>query len=207
VIRISIDRPEALAAEMYRAEIAVAMAGSVLGIHPFNQPDVQAAKVLAQRAMTGELQAGDIAEVPADGAGLAGSLNGFLHGAATGDYLAIQAFIAPTEQTAVSLQRIRHLARSSMGTATTVGFGPRFLHSTGQLHKGGPDTGLFLQIVDHASPDLDIPGAGYTFGALIAGQADGDHQALADGGRRVLRVCLGDDVTGGLAAIEEVLRG
>jgi len=207
VIRISIDRPEALAAEMYRAEIAVAMAGSVLGIHPFNQPDVQAAKVLARQAMAGELQSDEIAEVPADGPGVAGSLNGFLNGTAAGDYLAIQAFIAPTTHAEASLQRIRHLVRSRTGAATTLGFGPRFLHSTGQLHKGGPDTGMFLQIVDHASPHLDIPGAGYTFGALIAGQADGDHQALTGGGRRVLRVCLGDDVTGGLTAIEEVLHG
>jgi transaldolase/glucose-6-phosphate isomerase len=207
VIRISIDRPGALAAEMYRAEIAVAMAGSVLGIHPFNQPDVQRAKILAKQAMAGELQAGDIPEVPADGPGLAGSLTGFLGETADHGYLAIQAFIAPTGKAETALQRIRHLARTKTGAATTLGFGPRFLHSTGQLHKGGPDTGIFLQIVDHAAPRLDIPGAGYTFGDLIAGQADGDHQALAAAGRRVLRICLGDDVAGGLAAIEEVLRG
>ncbi len=179
----------------------------MLAILPFNQPDVQRAKVLAKQAMAGELQAGEIPEVPADDPGLAGSLTTFLEGTAVDGYLAVQAFIAPTGEAEAALQHIRHLARIRTGAATTLGFGPRFLHSTGQLHKGGPDTGIFLQIVDHASPLLDIPGAGYTFGDLIAGQADGDYQALAGAGRRVLRVCLGDDVAGGLAAIEEVLRG
>jgi len=205
VIRITIDRPEALAAEMYRAEIAVAMAGSVLGIHPFNQPDVQAAKALAKQAMSGELASGDITEVPADGGELPAALSAFLEQASTGDYLAIQAFIPATPASTDALQRIRHLARGRLSIATTVGFGPRFLHSTGQLHKGGPATGLFLQIINHPSPDLGIPGAGYSFGDLISGQADGDHQALTAAGRRVLRVCLGDDTPGGLAAIEEAL--
>jgi len=205
VIRITIDRPEALAAEMYRAEIAVAMAGSVLGIHPFNQPDVQAAKALAKQAMAGESASGDITEVPADGAELSSALGAFLEQASPGDYLAIQAFIPATFASTDALQRIRHLARRRLTIATTVGFGPRFLHSTGQLHKGGPATGLFLQIINHPSPDLETPGAGYSFGDLIAGQADGDHQALTAARRRVLRVCLGDDTPGGLAAIEEAL--
>jgi transaldolase/glucose-6-phosphate isomerase len=206
VIRIAIDRPEQLAAEMYRAEVAVAMASSVLGIHPFNQPDVQAAKTLAKRAMAGELDAGSIAETPADGDGLSAALAGFLETANEGNYLAIQAFIAATPEATEALQRIRHLVRDSVHMATTVGFGPRFLHSTGQFHKGGPDTGLFLQMINHAAPDLPIPGAGYGFAALVGGQADGDFQALAASGRRVIRVCLGDDVTGGLAAIEGALR-
>ena len=205
VIRIVVDRPEALAGEMYRAEIATAMAGSVLGIHPFDQPDVQAAKVLANQAMAGQLDAGAIDEVPADGPGLEAAVDRLLEAVTPGDYLALQAFLPATGNTTAALQRIRHLARDRLGVATTLGFGPRFLHSTGQLHKGGPNTGVFLQIVDHPGPHLDVPGQGYTFGALIAGQADGDHQALTAAGRRVMRVCLGDDVPGGLAALERAL--
>jgi len=205
VIRITVERPEALAAEMYRAEIAVAMAGAVLRLHPFNQPDVQAAKSLATRAMAEESAPAEVAEVPADSDGLPGALAEFLDQTSPGDYVAIQAFIPATAETVAALQRVRHLARERHAAATTVGFGPRFLHSTGQFHKGGPNTGLFLQIIDHASPDLDVPRAGFSFGTLVASQADGDHQALTAAGRRVLRVCLGDDDIGGLAAIEEVL--
>ena len=96
--------------------------------------------------------------------------------------------------------------RDRLHLATTVGFGPRFLHSTGQLHKGGPDTGLFLQIVDDAAPDLPVPGTDYTFGRLVTAQADGDYGALAAKGRRVLRVDLDGDPVGGLAALEEAGR-
>jgi len=195
-----------LGSEMYRAEVAVAMAGSVLGIHPFNQPNVQLAKELAHKAMAGELDAGAIPETPADDPQQLGAdLPVFLEQAGPGGYLAIQAFIPATDATTGQLQRIRHRLRDRLGIATTLGYGPRFLHSTGQLHKGGPATGLFLQIVDHAAPDLDVPGTDYSFGRLIAAQADGDFHALAATGRPLLRVCLGDDDTAGLAAVEQAL--
>jgi transaldolase/glucose-6-phosphate isomerase len=206
VARIELDTKEDLAAEMYRAEIAVAMAGSVLGIHPFDQPDVQRAKVLARQAMSGELAAGEIVERPAEDPGLAAALAGLLAGLNEGGYFAIQAFVPPSKATGRSLQRIRHLVRDRHRVATTLGFGPRFLHSTGQFHKGGPAGGVFLQIVDHPHPDLPVPGAGHSFGDLVSGQADGDHLALADAGRPVLRVCLGDDVADGLTTLERALR-
>jgi transaldolase/glucose-6-phosphate isomerase len=203
VARIEIDRIEDLASEMYRAEFAVAAAGAILGIHPFNQPDVQRAKELARQAMAGEVDGETIAESPADDAeGLEQSIAETLGQLDGGDYLAIQAFIAPTPEVTDSLQRIRTIVRDRYRVATTVGFGPRFLHSTGQLHKGGANNGIFLQIVDHFGPEIAVPGSEYTFGALIAGQADGDFRALTAAGRRVVRICLGDDVPGGLAALE-----
>jgi transaldolase/glucose-6-phosphate isomerase len=208
VVRIVIDRIEDLTSEMFRAEVAVAAAGAVLRIHPFNQPDVQLAKELARQAMAGELDVVDIPEVRAgDREALADAVMPFLDGLGEGDYLGIQAFIAPTADAATALERIRLRVRDDRRVATTVGFGPRFLHSTGQLHKGGADNGVFLQIVDHFSPEVSVPGTDYTFGTLIAGQADGDYQALVDTGRRVIRVCLGDDVSGGLANLEAMLGG
>jgi transaldolase/glucose-6-phosphate isomerase len=205
VIRLRLDRREDLAAAMYRAEVAVAMAGSILGIHPFNQPDVQAAKDLAKKAMAGRLDAGSIPAVAASSGDLAAALEDALAGIGPGSYLAFQAFLAPDPEVDAALGRIRHLARDRFRVATTVGYGPRFLHSTGQLHKGGPATGVFLQLVDHPGADLDVPGAGYSFGELISGQADGDHLALTDAGREVLRLDLAGDVASGLREIESVL--
>jgi transaldolase/glucose-6-phosphate isomerase len=193
---------------MYQFEVAVAMAGSVLGIHPFDQPDVQLAKTLATRAMAGEAGGGPIAAVAAaDPEVLQAALAAFLQQARPGDYLAIQAFVEPTPQAEAALQGLRLAGRDRLRLATTVGFGPRFLHSTGQLHKGGPNTGLCLQVVDDASPDLPVPGTGYSFGRLVAAQADGDYAALAAQSRRLLRVDLDGDPVGGLAALEESAGG
>jgi transaldolase/glucose-6-phosphate isomerase len=207
VVRISVDRPAAVGAEMYRAQVAVAMAGSVLGIHPFNQPDVQHAKELAAEAMAHSGERSAVPEVSADDpAALGEAVNGLLEAARPGDYLALQAFLAPTGDAEAALEEGRLAARDRLGTATTLGFGPRFLHSTGQYHKGGTNTGLFIQVVDHAAWELPVPGAGYGFGQLIAAQADGDYGALAAQGRRVIRVCVGDDVPGGLANLAAALR-
>lgn len=204
VVRLQLNRLADLGAEMYRWEVATAMAGSVLGIHPFDQPDVQLAKTLATRAMAGEAGGAPIAAVAAtDPEALAAALAGFLAAARPGDYLAVQAFVAPTPQAEAALQGMRLAVRDRFHLATTAGFGPRFLHSTGQLHKGGPDTGMFLQVIDDATPDLDVPETGYTFGRLVRAQADGDHRALAARGRRLLRVDLDGDPVGGLAALEE----
>ncbi|MFH1330787.1 MAG: glucose-6-phosphate isomerase [Actinomycetota bacterium] len=204
VIRLRLDGLFSLGAEMYRFEVATAVAGSVLGIHPFDQPDVQLAKALASRAMAGEAKGGPTPAIPAaDPQALQAGLGALLGQARPGDYLAVQAFVEPTPQAAAALQGLRLAVRDRLRLATTVGFGPRFLHSTGQFHKGGPGTGLFLQIVDDAAPDLPIAGAGYTFGRLITAQADGDHGALAAKGRRLLRVDLDGDPVGGLASLEE----
>jgi transaldolase/glucose-6-phosphate isomerase len=207
VVRITVPSLDNLGAEMYRFEVATAMAGSVLGIHPFDQPDVQRAKELAKRAMEGTLDAGSIPSTPADDTGrLRADLGELLASVRAGDYLAIQAFIAPTAAAAGVLERMRIVLRHRLRVATTIGFGPRFLHSTGQFHKGGPNTGVFVQLVDDPAPDLAIPGTGDSFGALVSGQADGDFQALRDAGRRVVRVHLGGDARGGLAALEAFIR-
>jgi len=207
VVRITVDGPAGLAAEMYRAEIATAMAGAVLGINPFDQPNVQAAKALASQAMAGDLEAGSIPEVAADDPGLRASIDEFLASAQPGDYLAIQAFLAAGASVEAALQRGRIAARDRLGLATTLGFGPRFLHSTGQLHKGGPNTGLFLQVVDDTGDRVPVPETDYGFGRLVAAQADGDHQALVTAGRRVLRVRLGADADAGLRALAEAMAG
>ena len=206
VLRLDLADLADLGAEMFRAEVAVAMASNVLGIHPFNQPDVQLAKELATRAMRGEAGGEPIPAVAVDDtAATATALGDLLQGARPGDYLAVQAFLAPTPAAVAVLQRLRQRVRHRLHVATTLGFGPRFLHSTGQLHKGGPDTGLFLQVVDEPEPDLPVPGTGYSFGRLVAAQADGDFRALAGRGHRVLRVNLGSRGQAGLRALAEAL--
>jgi len=206
VVRIVVDRLEDLSAEMFRAEVAVAAASAVLHVHPFNQPNVQLAKQLASDAMAGALESEEIAETGAeDGEALTVTVGSLLGLLGKGDFFAIQAFVAPTIEAEAVLQRIRHSVRDRFRVATTVGFGPRFLHSTGQLHKGGANQGVFLQIVDHFSPRLDVPTTEYDFGSLVAAQADGDYRALVDSGRRVVRVCLGADVPGGLAILESAV--
>ncbi len=147
-------------------------------------------------------------EVPGDRPdALAQALRAWLAQSRPGDYAAIQAYLAPADSTTAALQEIRLAVRNRLGSATTLGYGPRFLHSTGQLHKGGPNTGLFLQIVDKPEGDVAVPEADYTFGALITAQALGDLSALRQRGRRVLRVNLGRDVAGGLRRMAEALRG
>ncbi len=190
-----------VAAEMFRAELATAAAGAVLGIHPFNQPDVQRAKELAHQALSGDLDA-SIGGVDATQPGpLGDAVDSWLASARPGDYVALHAYLAPTPEVDRALARMRLALRDRLQAATTVGYGPRFLHSTGQLHKGGPDSGLFLQIVDEPSQPALVPGTGYSFAQLIAGQADGDYQALRDAGRRVLRVHVGTAAQG-LPALE-----
>jgi hypothetical protein len=203
-----------LGGEFLRWEIAVAAAGAVLGVDPFDQPNVQESKdntraVLRQFRRGGELPEGTAgvagASYYAGQAGLAAALAGFLNGAARGDYLAIQAYLPPSSQTWRTLQEIRATVRDRTRTATTLGYGPRFLHSTGQYHKGGPDTGIFLQITCDDRDDLAIPGEPYTFGVLKRAQALGDRKALRDHGRRVLHVSLGEDVAGGLTRLRDVV--
>jgi hypothetical protein len=121
---------------------------------------------------------------------VAASLRELLSGAGPGQYVALQAYLDPTPAVEAALARVRASIRDATRAATTVGFGPRFLHSTGQYHKGGPNTGRFIQLVDRPHRDLQVPGRDYTFGTLLAAQAAGDAEALQAKGRRVLRLSL-----------------
>ncbi len=206
VARIRLYEREDMGAEIFRAELAVAAASAAMGIHPFNQPDVQHAKELARRAMAGDLDTDGLEEVDVHEQDvLNNAVLDWLEEAHPGDYVSIQAYLRPDSPTTEALQRIRLGLRDRLHVATTVGYGPRFLHSTGQFHKGGPNSGMFLQLVDDTPDDLEVPGTDYTFGELIVAQAVGDYQALTARERRVLRVNLSDDPARGLAVLEEVL--
>jgi transaldolase/glucose-6-phosphate isomerase len=192
--------------EIFRWEIAVASAASILGVHPFNQPDVELAKEFARQMMEKKIETEGVETVSGDDrTALAESLNDWLANAREGGYAAVQAYLSPTEEVTELLHGIRMELLNRLGLATTVGYGPRFLHSTGQLHKGGPNTGLFLQIVDGPVNDAPVPEADYTFGEIIHAQGIGDYQALKKREREVLRVDLKKDVTGGLSRISELL--
>ena len=191
-----------LGSEMFRWEFATAAAGAVLGLNPFDQPDVQLAKELAGKMMkaaeSGVLPPSE-GEVPAgDSGALAPALTQWVRGAKTGDYLGIHAYLAPNPRTTEVLRAIQATLHEKTRLAVTLGYGPRFLHSTGQLHKGGPDRCRFLQLVDQPAEDVAVPETNYTFGTLIRAQAEGDRQALEQRGRQVLRVQLGEDDDQGL---------
>ncbi len=183
--RIRIAAAAELGGEIFRWQVAVAMASAVLGVHPFNQPDVQLAKKLAQQAVSGQVGA----EPPPVSAVADADLASWL-GSPAG-YCSVQAFLAPRSATDERLERLRRALGRGSGLAATAGYGPRFLHSTGQLHKGGPPDGRFLQLVDRPARDIEIPGTGLSFGRLLRAQADGDAAALAQRGRRLLRIDLG----------------
>jgi transaldolase / glucose-6-phosphate isomerase len=214
-IHINLAELSELGQEMFRWEFATAVAGAVLQINPFDQPDVQLAKDLTKKAMEQikeEKAAGEITSI-SHKKQLSDELGKFIGSIKPGDYIGIQAYLDPNPNISNELDKLRNELRDSLHCATTVGFGPRFLHSTGQLHKGGPDTGVFLQLVDQAEqPDIDlqVPGKNYTFGQLIRGQAEGDFQALKSRGRRALRIDLGENSGAGLAelasTINELLR-
>jgi len=175
--RVRLDNPNDLGAEFFRWEFATAVAGSILGIDPFSQPDVQAAK-----DRTAAILERVGAEIEPEG-----SLDELLAQARDGDYVAILAFIDPEREN--ELEPLVSRARET-GCVVTKGLGPRYMHSTGQLHKGGPNTGLFVQVVDELGEELDIPGREFGFRRLIAAQAAGDLEALKERGRRVCRVRL-----------------
>lgn len=196
VLRFRLRDRDDLAAEMYRWEFATAVAGAVLGVNPFDQPNVQGAKdktaeVLAAYERDGALPA----------AGDTRTLGELLAQAAPGDYLCVMAYVRQTPAVDAALAALRERVMREHAIATTSGYGPRFLHSTGQLHKGGPATGLFLQITTDHPDDVAVPGQSYTFGTLAGAQALGDLQALRDAGLRVARVRLSGDVAAGIAAL------
>jgi transaldolase/glucose-6-phosphate isomerase len=232
VVRISLADTYDLGQEFFRWEIATAVAGSVIGINAFNQPDVEASKI-ATKSLTSEYEksgslpaekpvledkgvklftddknAGALAKATASNS-LVGYLKAHLGRLQPGDYFALLGYIQMNDQHEQQLQAIRHAVRDKKHVATCLGFGPRFLHSTGQAYKGGPNSGVFLQLTCDDANDLPVPGQKYTFGTVKAAQARGDFQVLAERGRRALRVHLGADLHTGLntllAAVKEAL--
>ncbi len=205
----------ALGGEFLRWEIAVATAGYVLGIDPFDQPNVQESKDNTRRLLAGFIASGELLEdlpagdgrqaFPLEDGELPAALAAFLAQAAPGDYVALQAYVAPGEAVWGRLQTLRLELRDHLRLATTLGYGPRFLHSTGQLHKGGPNRGLFLQLVGDDPVDADIPGQPYSFSVLMRAQARGDLGALRAHGCRALRVGLGDDVQDGVRRLTDLV--
>jgi transaldolase / glucose-6-phosphate isomerase len=214
VIRIEVDSPMQLARLFYLFEIATAVAGAAIRINPFDQPDVEAAKLKTRALMEAggakESQkpvfSGGGVSVYGDAAVLAGAgsledcLRAHFARVKPGDYVGLLAYIERNAAHTRELDILRAIVRDATGAAACLGFGPRFLHSTGQAYKGGPDTGVFLQITTKHAHDIAVPGRGYSFGAVVDAQAAGDLAVLAERGRRVLRVHL-DSVTEGLASL------
>ena len=229
VVRISVPDRYDLGQEFFRWEIATAVTGSIIGINPFNQPDVEASKTATRRLteeyektgslppetpilhdggirlFTDENNAVSLAKAAGRDRSLPGYLRAHLNRLAPGDYFSILAYLEMNEAHGAQLQAVRHAVRDAKRVATCLGFGPRFLHSTGQAYKGGPNTGVFLQITCDDATDLPVPGQQYTFGVVKAAQARGDFQVLAERKRRALRVHLGSDVRAGLAALQAAI--
>jgi transaldolase / glucose-6-phosphate isomerase len=229
VVRIAMPDIYDLGAEFFRWEIATAVAGSIIGINAFNQPDVEASKVVTRDLTSAYEQTGSLpAEKPiledsgiklftdeknatelaksASEKSLAGYLKAHLNRIHAGDYFAVLGYIQMNAEHEQNLQALRHAVRDKKRVATCLGFGPRFLHSTGQAYKGGPNSGVFLQITCDDSVELPVPGQKYTFGIVKAAQARGDFQVLADRGRRALRVHLGKDLKSGLATLQAAIQ-
>jgi hypothetical protein len=221
VIRIGLKDPLDVGAEFFRWEIATATAGAVLGVNPFDEPDgartsENTAALLSTWRKTSrfpewppEAEDGDVAVMtraaapaPSVGEGLAAHLAQ----AEADDYLALLAYLPPTADTWNRLQALRVLLRDRLRVATTLGYGPQYLHSTGQLHKGGRPNGLFIQIIGEDKDDVAIPGADYGFSTLKAGQALADLQALREAGRRIIRVRLAGKPAQGLQHLLQIAR-
>ncbi|WP_345221213.1 hypothetical protein [Hymenobacter koreensis] len=215
VIQILMNDPLDLGQEFFRWEVATAVASAVFGINPFDQPNVQAAKTATDSLMKvvqeqGQLPQGEAPKVTENGVAYYTAVSGndatdvlraFFAQAQPGNFLNIQAYLTETPAVNDSLQELRRQVQEQLHLATTSGYGPRFLHSTGQYHKGGPDTGLFVQLtVDHPQ-DIQLPGRSYSFGTFKNAQAAGDLQALHDYNRRTLRLHLGADAELGLRQV------
>lgn len=229
VVRISMADIYDLGGEFFRWEIATAVAGSILGINAFNQPDVEASKIVTKsltseyektgslpaekpvvddggiQLFTDEKNAADLARLTGGDKSLAAYLKAHLSRIGAGDYFAVLGYIQMNAAHEKSLQAIRHAVRDNKHVATCLGFGPRFLHSTGQAYKGGPNSGVFLQITCDDAVDLPVPQQKYTFGVVKAAQARGDFQVLAERGRRALRVHL-HDVEAGLTTLSAAVQ-
>jgi transaldolase/glucose-6-phosphate isomerase len=218
VVTFDLEDKYDLAAEFFRWEFATAVAGAHLAIDPFDEPNVQESKdntkaVLQQYEQTGSLP--DEAAAVTDGAlrvygdasgtSASGALAAHLDTANPGDYVALMAYVTPDDANEAALQHLRVAIRDSRKIATTLGFGPRFLHSTGQLHKGGPNTGVYIQITADDGTDVAIPGAPYTFSVLKRAEAAGDLQSLRNHGRRVVRVHIAGNLDSGLASLTDAV--
>ncbi len=200
VLRFEVASPLELGAEFFRWEFAIAACGAVLGVDPFDQPDVEHAKDLARAEMgsgASEDSAAASYGVPVSRDPSA-ELERWLASVRPGDYVAVQAFLAPEPATRAAISRLASALRRRLGVVVTTGFGPRFQHSTGQLHKGGPPTGAFLQIVDEPAEAVPVPESELTFAAIVRGQARGDRGALEEVHRRVVVVNLGARTDAGL---------
>ncbi|WFU54247.1 bifunctional transaldolase/phosoglucose isomerase [Bradyrhizobium pachyrhizi] len=228
VVRIVMKSIDHIGQEFFRFEIATAVAGSILGINPFNQPDVEAAKIKTRELTAAFEKTGSLpAEEPvvsADGvdlytdaqnaeelrqAGANGDLNSWIKAhlsrSGSGDYVALLAYIERDGDTIDAMQAMRLKVRDARHLATCAEFGPRFLHSTGQAYKGGPDSGVFLQVTTDDTADLPVPGQKASFGVIKAAQARGDFDVLTERGRRALRVHLKGDLSSGLAALDAAI--
>ncbi len=228
VVRITLTDPHDLGAEFFRWQMATAVAGSILGLNPFNQPDIESGKVAALRLTAGYERTGALAaETPirqGDGLALfadaantaaldavdhqrtvAGALAAHLSRVRAGDYVALLAYMEAGEAGEAELDALRRLVRDRLKVATSLEVGPRYLHASGQAYKGGRDTGVFVQMTADDAADLPVPGHRYTFGVVKAAQARGDLEALAARGRRAVRVHIGRDATAGLAALRRAV--
>jgi transaldolase / glucose-6-phosphate isomerase len=229
VVEIELADTYDLGQEFFRWEIATAVAGSILQINPFNQPDVEASKIVTRqlteayeksgklpeeaplfddgtiKLFTDERNAANLSKLAGSDRSLTGFLRAHLSQLNPGDYMALLAYIEMNSAHEESLQAMRHAVRDRKHVATCLGFGPRFLHSTGQAYKGGPNTGVFLQITCDDAIDLPVPRQKYTFGIVKAAQARGDFQVLADRNRRALRVHLPKDVEAGLEKLGQAV--
>jgi transaldolase/glucose-6-phosphate isomerase len=230
VVRIGVTDIYALGQEFFRWEIATAVTGSVIGINAFNQPDVEASKIETRKLTDEYEKTGSLpAEAPFFEAGgiklftdakntaalqqaagadksLAGFLRAHLNRLGAGDYFGLLGYIQMNEAHEKQLQSIRHAVRNKKRVATILGFGPRFLHSTGQAYKGGPNSGVFLQITCDDASDLPVPQQKYTFGTVKAAQARGDFAVLIERNRRALRIHLGPDLAAGLAKLQQAIQ-
>jgi transaldolase/glucose-6-phosphate isomerase len=230
VVRITMADTYDLGAEFFRWEIATAVAGAIIGINAFNQPDVEASKIATRnltseyekngslpaekpvvedggvKLFTDEKNAAELAKAAGSDKTLAGYLKAHLSRIKAGDYFAVLGYIQMNAEHERSLQALRHAVRDKKHVATCLGFGPRFLHSTGQAYKGGPNSGVFLQITCDDAVELPVPGQKFTFGVVKAAQARGDFQVLAERGRRALRVHLGSNLKAGLATLEAAVQ-
>jgi transaldolase/glucose-6-phosphate isomerase len=213
VVRIAVADRYRIGQEFFRWEIATAVAGAILAINPFDQPDVEASKLKTRELTSAYENTGELPPEkkhdPAlgiDDAKLAEALAAHFESLRAGDYFALLAYVERNERHRDALQEIRLMIRDRRRVATCLGFGPRFLHSTGQAYKGGPNSGVFLQLTCDDAADLEVPGRRYSFGLVKAAQARGDFEVLAERGRRVLRVHLGPNAAAGLTTLEEAVR-
>jgi transaldolase / glucose-6-phosphate isomerase len=234
VVRIAVADTYSLGQEFFRWEIATAVAGSIIGINAFNQPDVEASKIVTKKLtseyeskgalpaekpiveeaglklFTDEINAAELAKAASAGPASDGALKNYLRAhlarLGAGDYFALLGYVEMNAEHEALLHSLRMNVRDHKCVATVLGFGPRFLHSTGQAYKGGPNSGEFLQVTCDDAQDLAVPGQKYTFGVVKAAQARGDFQVLADRKRRALRVHLGSNVKAELTKLAQLVK-